>query len=76
MIKTNPGLKCAVPEYCFVIYHDGEYKETDIDVEFCEAVTSFGNDTDTIKFKKIDGVPTAACVFHKGPYSTIGKAYA
>lgn len=73
---ANPDLKCAVPEYCFIIYHDGEYKEKDIDVEFCEAVTSFGKDTETIKFKKMDRVPVAACVYHKGPYSTIGNAYA
>lgn len=75
-IKANPELQCAVPEYCFIIYHDGEYKDKDIDVEFCEAVTTFGKDTDTIKFKRIEKVPTAACVYHKGPYSTIGNAYA
>ncbi|MCX7748054.1 MAG: MerR family transcriptional regulator [Clostridia bacterium] len=63
-------------KYCFVIYHDGEYREKDIDVEFCEAVTAFGKDTDTIKFKKIEKVPVAACVYHKGPYSTIRNAYA
>lgn len=51
---ANPGLKCAVPKYCFNIYHDGEYKEKDIDVEYCEAVTIIGKDTDTIKFKKMD----------------------
>lgn len=74
--NANPELKCAVPEYCFVIYHDGEYKEKDIDIEFCEAVTSFGKDTETIKFKKMEKVATAACVYHKGPYSSIGNAYA
>lgn len=74
--KANPTLKCADPEYCFVIYHDGEYREKDIDMEFCEAVTSFGKDTETIKFKKIEGVPEAACIFHKGPYKTLGGAYA
>lgn len=74
--KSNPELKCAVPEYCFVIYHDGEYKEKDIDIEFCEAVTSFGKDTESIKFKRIKKVEKAACVYHKGPYTSIGKAYA
>ncbi|AOY78389.1 Multidrug-efflux transporter 1 regulator [Clostridium formicaceticum] len=74
--KANPELQCTVPEYCFIIYHDGEYKDQNIDVEFCESVTAFGTDTETIKFKKIEKVPTAACVYHKGPYSTIGKAYA
>ncbi|PKM83227.1 MAG: MerR family transcriptional regulator [Firmicutes bacterium HGW-Firmicutes-14] len=67
--------RCAVPEYCFTIYHDGEYRESDIDVEICQAVVEAGKDSDSVKFKKIDGVETAACVLHKGPYSTIGRAY-
>ncbi len=76
MKLSNPETKCLVPEYCFIMYHDGEYREKDIDVEYCEAVTAYGKDTDTIKFKKIDWVPSAACVYHKGPYSTLGNAYA
>lgn len=73
--EANPGLTCAEPEYCFVIYHDGEYKEKDIDIEFCEAVTQWGKDTDTIKFKKINRVPEAACIYHKGAYKSISEAY-
>ena len=69
------GAQCRVPEYCFTIYHDGEYKEADIDVEICEAVTAYGKDSQKVKFKKVHGVKTAACVLHKGPYSTIGMAY-
>lgn len=69
------NMKCAVPPYCFTMYHDGEYKETDIDVEICEAVTEFGQDSDRVKFKKLDAVEIAACVMHKGPYSTLGGAY-
>ena len=64
---ANPGMKCSVPEYCFNIYHDGEYKEKDIDSEFCEAVPKRGKDTETIKFKKIDKVDSAACVMHNRP---------
>ncbi|MDW7650561.1 MAG: MerR family transcriptional regulator [Bacillota bacterium] len=75
-LMEEQNVKCAVPEYCFTIYHDGEYKETDIDVEICEAVTDFGRDTDNLKFKKIAGEETAASVVHKGPYTTIGLAYA
>jgi DNA-binding transcriptional MerR regulator len=66
---------CATPAYCFNIYHDGEYKETDIDVEMCEAVTEMKPDTEILKFKKIDKVSTAACVLHRGDYSGLGKAY-
>lgn len=69
------GCECRVPEYCFNIYHDGEYKEADIDVEVCEAVTEFKEDSDMIKFKRIPKVEMAACVLHKGAYSNFPMAY-
>jgi effector-binding domain-containing protein len=69
------GCVCAVPEYCFNIYHDGEYKEENIDVEVCEAVVEARQESDMVKFRKIDYVPQAACVLHKGPYSTLRNAY-
>jgi effector-binding domain-containing protein len=34
-----------------------------------------GRETDTIKFKTIERVPQAACVLHRGPYSTLSFAY-
>jgi DNA-binding transcriptional MerR regulator len=69
------GCICSVPEYCFNIYHDGEYKEKDIDVECCEAVTEMKKDSDIIKFKHMGKIDTALCILHKGPYRTIGEAY-
>lgn len=78
MTAVNPGLRCVEdPPYCFIVYHDGEYRDHDIDIEFCEAVTDRGNgaETDTIKFKVVDRVPRAACVLHKGPYSALAFAY-
>ncbi|CDM70228.1 MerR family transcriptional regulator [Clostridium bornimense] len=69
------GCICAVPEYCFNIYHDGEYRERDIDVEVCEAVVEMKEDSKLIKFKKIDKVELAACTLHKGSYSDFPKAY-
>lgn len=63
------------PEYCFNIYHDGEYRERDIDVEICEAVVKACEDSDKIKFKRIEKVESAACVLHKGPYRTLRHAY-
>ncbi|RDU24163.1 MerR family transcriptional regulator [Anaerosacchariphilus polymeriproducens] len=74
-MKANPDLKCSKPEYCFIIYLDGEYKEKDINVEFCEAVEKMGNDTGNIKFKKIESVQ-AVSVMHKGSYAALSKAYA
>ncbi len=70
------GSVCASPEYCFNIYHDGEYKEKDVDVEVCEAVTELKENSHMIKFKNIAKVETAACVLHKGSYSDFPKAYA
>jgi len=71
----NSNLKCAVPEYCFIEYHDREYKEYDINVEYHEAVEDFGVESDTIKFKKLPSI-TIASVMHKGAYSSLKNAYA
>ena len=67
--------KCTVPEYCFIIYRDGEYKEKDIDIEFCEAVDQVKVDFDDIKFKKMPAVK-AVSIMHKGDYAGLPKAYA
>lgn len=63
-----PDLKCAVPEYCFVRYLDGEYREKDIRVEFCEAVDRMKPDFDGIVFKRMEAA-TVVSVMHKGPYA-------
>jgi DNA-binding transcriptional MerR regulator/effector-binding domain-containing protein len=77
LLRTNPEVRLVDdPPYCFIVYHDGEFKERDIDIEFCEAVDRIGIDTPIIGFKRIPRVPAAACVMHKGPYSTLGAAYA
>lgn len=70
------GAECRVPAYCFNVYHDKEYKETDIDVEICEAVTKKHADADGLVYKKIGEVKNAVCFYHKGPYETLGKSYA
>ncbi len=72
---ANPGLKCAEPDYCFNLYLDKEYRDTDINVEICQAVVSRGNDGDGFVFKDMPAV-TVASVLHKGPYEKIGSAYA
>lgn len=70
------GCICAEPEYCFSIYHDGEYREEDIDVEICEAVVEKRKDSEMVSFKAIEAVETAACILHKGPYEGFPQAYA
>jgi len=75
-IMRKQGAVCSKPEYCFNIYHDGEYREKDIDVEICEAVVEARKDTDGVVYKKIPAVPAAAVIMHKGPYEDLGKSYA
>ncbi|MDC7240834.1 MAG: MerR family transcriptional regulator, partial [Spirochaetales bacterium] len=69
------GAVCAEPAYCFNIYHDGEYRESDIDVEICEAVVKAEKESEKVKFKTIDAIPEAACILHKGPYETLRESY-
>lgn len=73
--KANPGIKCVEPGYCFNVYLDGEYRDTDIHVEICEAVVSRGKDGDGIVFKDIPAI-TVVSVLHRGAYEKIGAAYA
>ncbi len=70
------GAVCSKPAYCFNIYHDTEHKEQDIDIEICEAVVEAKPDKDGLVYKTINGVKTAACIYHKGAYENLGKSYA
>lgn len=69
------GVVCRDPFYCFNVYHDAKHKEFDVDVEICEAVVKKGEDKEELIFKKINKVDSAACLFHKGPYSSLGVSY-
>lgn len=70
--KANPNLKCK--EYCYVTYTAKEYKEKDVELEYVEAVTEFGKNTENIKFR-LDPEIVAISVRHKGSYKNLPKAY-
>lgn len=79
MAAVNPELRCTEdPPYCFIMYHDGEFRENDFDIEICEAVTGTGNGktSEGVVFKTLERVSEAACVLHRGPYATLPKTYA
>ncbi|WP_245612048.1 GyrI-like domain-containing protein [endosymbiont 'TC1' of Trimyema compressum] len=63
------------PNYCFNIYHDGEYKEENIDVEICETVIEAKEGNKLLNFKVLPAIDEAVCVLHKGPYTSLGEAY-
>ena len=73
-LTLNPDLKCAESPYEFCEYLDGEHKETDIHIRHSEAVTSFGNENEHIKFKVLPETKVLS-IYHKGPYDAIGEAY-
>ncbi|MGN1342401.1 MAG: MerR family transcriptional regulator [Bacilli bacterium] len=72
--KANPNLKCVTPNYCYISYLDGEYKEKDIKIRYAEAVEKFGVETDRVKFMKADAI-TAVCIYHKGAYENLRDSY-
>ena len=72
--SANPNIKCIEPDYCYISYLDGEYKETDIKIRYAQAVTEMGIPTETIKFEKLNPIK-AACIYHKGSYSNLRESY-
>lgn len=75
-VMARHDVKCAKPDYCFNLYHDGEYRPTDIDVEMCQAVTELKPDRDGVTYQRLAKVPQAACIYHRGSYATLGQTYA
>ena len=73
-IMERVGCECAVPEYCFTNYPVPGYKEEDILVETCESVTAAKEERDGLYFKTLPQIQ-AACIFHKGSYSTFSESY-
>lgn len=72
--QKNPDLKCITPEYCYITYLDGEFKEKNIKVRYAQAVNKRGVETERIKFKETDAI-TAVCIFHKGAYDSLRDSY-
>ncbi|NLL78651.1 MAG: MerR family transcriptional regulator [Clostridiales bacterium] len=70
------GCVCAQPEYCFTHYLEPGYKEEQVRIETCEAVTERKEDSELIQFKVFPEVKEAACIFHKGSYNDFSKSYA
>ncbi len=57
------------------IYHDGEFKERDWDIEVCMPITENLASTERVKVYDLPSFEKMACVVHNGPFATIGEAY-
>ena len=69
------GCECPEPGYCYTFEHDKEYRDHDIDIEYCERVSEAKEDSDIIKFKHIPEIPMALCMKVYGPYSRLYQSY-
>src|SRR5574344_696587 len=70
------GCTCDNTQYCYTFEHDKEHKNTDIDVEYCEAVDKPFTESDCLKCKQIAEVKTAVCINHKGRYNNFQQSMA
>lgn len=59
----------------FSIYHDLDYRETDVDIEICVAIPEDFNVPNGLVYRQIPQVERAACFMVPGDYSHISPAY-
>lgn len=73
LVRETAPLKLAAdnPCYCCVIFLDGEYRESDVDVEASKTVKGSYPDTEHVRFRTLPPVTFASAVC-KGSYSQIG----
>lgn len=67
--------RIAISGNTFSIYHDTEYKETDVDVEICALTTSTGENSGSFTFRTTEPVPFMASTMVYGEFQNIAKAY-
>ena len=73
-LMEQAGCECAVPEYCFTLYPEPGYRDSDILVEICEAVAKAKREVGELKFRALPAMQ-AACVYHKGSYRSFAESY-
>ena len=70
----NPDLRCSEPDYCFVSYLDGEYRERDFRIRYAQAVEEAGTESAGIRFMRLPAVRVVS-IEHKGGYETLRESY-
>lgn len=61
------------PSLCAAVFHDREFRESDVDVEIQKSVRGTYPDTDHVKFKTVPAVEVASATF-RGSYSQMDSA--
>jgi DNA-binding transcriptional MerR regulator len=57
----------------FLLFHDAEYREHNVDVEVCIPVKLHNSELPT---RRCEGAPEAGCVTYRGPYEQTSRLYA
>ncbi len=59
----------------FAIYHDGEHKEKDVDIEVAMPVIKLKKNHDEITYRETRPISLAATILYTGPYETITDTF-
>ncbi len=59
----------------FAIYHDGEHRESNIDIEVVMPVEILQENKGNFVFKEVESVPCMATILYKGRYENIDEAF-
>lgn len=73
-------LECVCPEetaYCFTLDYNCNHEPEDIDLEYCEIVsTHMDGPSEILSFRDLPVVETAVCIDHRGSYSGFDETMA
>lgn len=73
MSETAPlNMQDDEPCYTLAIFHDGEYKESDVDVEVQKSVKGTYKDTENVVFKTVEPIEIASATY-KGSYEQVSR---
>ncbi len=72
LVEKN-RIQCVPP--CFAIYHDGEYKELDVDVEVAMSVGELKESRDGFNYRETEAVSSMASILITGKYENITEGY-
>lgn len=67
--------KIEVSSNTFSLYHDEDYRESDVDIELCVTANKAGNDSGDFRFHFVEPVEQMACMMVSGDFSNIAGAY-
>lgn len=62
-------------EYCAAIWHDPDYKESEVDGEAVIGIDHPLPENDRVKVYELPAYETVACIIHHGSYRTLNNSY-